>query len=67
MAERYACPCCGRLTLPEEPPGTFDICKECGWEDDNVQFDDPDARGGANSESLREARERYFKTAREPE
>ena len=31
MATRYACPCCGYLTLPEEPPGTFDICPVCGF------------------------------------
>jgi hypothetical protein len=28
----------------------------CGWEDDPVQFDDPDYRGGANADSLREHR-----------
>ena len=59
MERRFACPCCGRLTLDEEPPGTYEICKECGWEDDNVQFNDLDFRGGANTESLREARENY--------
>jgi Cysteine-rich CPCC len=53
---RYACPCCDRPTLAEPPPGTYEICDVCGWEDDSVQFDDPDRRGGANSESLREAR-----------
>jgi rubredoxin len=39
---RYACSCCGYLTLDEQPPGTFDICPVCWWEDDPVQFDDPD-------------------------
>ncbi len=52
----YACPCCGYLTLPEEPPGTFDICPVCFWEDDNVQFRDPDHEGGANKVSLSQAR-----------
>ena len=64
MEGRFACPCCGRLTLDEEPPGTYDICKECGWEDDNVQFHDLDFRGGANTESLREARENYVRYGR---
>jgi Cysteine-rich CPCC len=50
--------------LDEEPPGTYDICNECGWEDDPVQFNDPEYRGGANSESLREARENYAKHGR---
>ena len=53
---RYPCPCCDRLTLTEAPTGTFAICESCGWEDDNVQFCDPDYAGGANRESLREAR-----------
>jgi hypothetical protein len=56
---RYPCPCCGLLTLDEEPPGTFDICTVCGWEDDNVQFDDPDYTGGANTMSLNEAKKAY--------
>ena len=57
--EQYQCPCCGFLTLDEEPPGTFDICTVCGWEDDNVQFDDPDFAGGANTMSLNEAKKAY--------
>lgn len=51
---KYTCPCCGYKTLEEEPPGTFDICSICFWEDDNVQFDDPDYEVGANEESLRQ-------------
>jgi hypothetical protein len=56
---RYPCPCCDDLTLQEPPPGTFAICRVCGWEDDRVQFRDPDYRGGANRVSLREARETF--------
>jgi hypothetical protein len=63
-AERYPCPCCELPTLPEQPPGTFHICPECGWEDDNVQFQDPGFPGGANEESLEAARARY-RAARE--
>ena len=59
--KRYACPCCGNLTLDEEPPGTWLICEICWWEDDPVQFADPDFRGGANRVSLNEARS-YFET-----
>jgi hypothetical protein len=58
-SEKYACPCCRSLTLDEPPPGTFDICPVCWWEDDNVQFDDPEFRGGANEVSLREARANF--------
>ncbi|MFL5846001.1 MAG: CPCC family cysteine-rich protein [Solirubrobacteraceae bacterium] len=56
---RYACPCCDALTLDEPPPGTHAICGVCRWEDDRVQFRDPDLRGGANRMSLREARDDY--------
>jgi hypothetical protein len=56
---RYPCPCCGTLALAEPPTGTYEICRTCGWEDDPVQFHDLDYRGGANSESLREARTNY--------
>lgn len=55
----YACPCCGYLTFEERPPGTFDICPVCGWEDDEVQFCNPGYAGGANSVSLDQARENF--------
>jgi len=51
--------CCGNYTLDEEPPGTFEICSVCYWEDDNVQFDDLDYAGGANGISLNQARRNY--------
>lgn len=59
--EKFVCPCCGRKALDEKPPGTFDICPVCFWEDDDVQFDDPDYVGGANAVSLNVARENYKK------
>lgn len=40
-------------------PGTHAICEVCRWQDDRVQFRDPDDRGGANRVSLREARENF--------
>ena len=52
----FACPCCRFFTLDEQPPGTYAICEVCGWEDDPVQFTDPDYRGGANEPSLNEQR-----------
>jgi hypothetical protein len=51
---KYFCPCCGYKTLGKEPPGTYEICEICFWEDDDVQFDDPDYEGGANEPSLRQ-------------
>jgi hypothetical protein len=57
----FRCLCCGCATLGEQPPGTFEICPVCYWEDDNVQAKNPTLGGGANKVSLEEAR-RNFKT-----
>jgi cysteine-rich CPCC protein len=56
---RYPCACCDFFTLTEPPTGTFAICPVCGWEDDNLQFVQPDRSGGANHVSLRQARENF--------
>lgn len=56
---KFACPCCGFLTFEERPPGTYDICPVCFWEDDFVQFKDPTSCCGANGVSLEEARENF--------
>jgi hypothetical protein len=45
--------------LDEEPPGTFAICPVCFWEDDDVQYRDPQSKGGANAVSLDEARANF--------
>jgi hypothetical protein len=59
VSDKYTCPCCGYKTLEEEPPGTYAICPICFWEDDGVQFEDPDYPGGANTVSLREAQRNF--------
>lgn len=51
----HPCPCCGVRTLTEAERGSFPICPVCTWEDDSVQYHDPDHRGGANG-GLNEAR-----------
>jgi hypothetical protein len=61
---RYACPCCDSLSLVEAPPGTYQICSVCRWEDDPVQYDDPDTTSGANVCSLREARADFMRERR---
>ena len=51
----YSCPCCGHLTLSER--GGYEICGECGWEDDGQDDHDADVvRGGP--ERSREPRRR---------
>jgi hypothetical protein len=54
----FPCPCCGHLIF-EEPPGSYDICPVCFWEDDYVQLRWPDWVGGANSPSLIDAQHAY--------
>lgn len=53
------CPCCGQTQVDD-----YDICDICGWENDPVQRNKPDYRGGANEMSLIEAREAYNAGAR---
>jgi hypothetical protein len=50
----YLCPVCGSRTI--SAPGEYEICSICDWEDDPVQRDNPDLCGGANKNSLNEAR-----------
>ena len=53
------CPVCNEYEF--EMDNNFDVCDVCGWENDGVQLDDPDYRGGANKESLNEARSAWAK------
>ncbi len=56
---KFKCPCCGNYTLNEQPPGTYEICVICNWEDDEVQYNDPTYAGGANELCLNDARKLY--------
>jgi hypothetical protein len=74
-ADDYPCPCCGYLTF-SEPPGSYDLCPICFWEDDAVQLRWPDWAGGANRPSLIDAQlifqrlgameERFLRNVRPP-
>ena len=57
----YTWPCCGHGTLSER--GAYDICDECGWEDDGQDNHDSHViRGGPNGPvSLDEARAGYVR------
>jgi hypothetical protein len=58
VAGKYPCPCCGHLVF-DEPPGSYDICPICFWEDDETQLCRPQMAGGANRVSLIEAQRNY--------
>ena len=60
MAKDFPCPACGFVVFVE-PPGSYDICEMCGWEDDHVQLIYPGLRGGANQESLAEKQATWVK------
>ena len=53
----FACPCCDDYCVTEA--GGFEICENCGWEDDPAQEAQPNLGGGANRVSLMEARSNY--------
>jgi len=51
----YPCPCCGFLVF-QEPPGSYDICPFCFWEDDALQLEFATTLGGgANHPTLEQA------------
>lgn len=54
----HPCPCCGHLTF-DEPPGSYQICPVCFWEDDAAQLRWPMMHGGANRLSLIDAQVTY--------
>ncbi|GHT80939.1 hypothetical protein FACS1894125_0710 [Actinomycetota bacterium] len=55
--ELMKCACCGFQTLKNY----YDICDVCGWQQDDIQEEDPDFKGGANSQSLNEYRTKWLK------
>lgn len=53
MSLKTKCALCG------EEVDRYDICETCEWQDDDLQRDDPNFRGGANKMSLNEARKAF--------
>ena len=54
----FPCPCCGYEVF-SEPPGSYEICPICYWEDDIVQLAFPEMAGGANCCSLIEGQANF--------
>ena len=53
------CPVCSEYEFAEH--GDYDICHNCLWENDGIQFDKPNESGGANYLSLNQYKELYNK------
>ena len=54
MGKNIPCPVCGKYAFEIE--NDYDICGECGWENDGVQGADFSHRGGANYLSVNECK-----------
>ena len=51
----YPCPIC--LTQNQlSAERHYEVCSVCGWEDDDLQYEEPDYEDGANLMSLNEAK-----------
>ena len=55
----HRCPVCGKRTLSER--GMFEICAECGWEDEGIDDEDEITHGPNGSISLKQFRAKYQK------
>ena len=56
---RRKCPCCQKGRVDK-----FEVCEVCGWENDPVQANDPNFKGGANEDSLNEHRAKFMENGR---
>jgi hypothetical protein len=62
MKKKVQCPVCRALVFDKnEFPGSYEICPDCGWEDDELQYFDADYEGGANDVSLNQAIKNFKK------
>jgi hypothetical protein len=59
MGSNVECRCCGYLVFAE-PPGSYDICPICFWEDDVSQLRFPMMGRGANKPCLLEAQHNFL-------
>ena len=54
----FRCPVCGQRTLTDR--GAFEICDECGWEDEGIDGDDEQSFGPNDDYTIKEYREEYL-------
>lgn len=60
----HPCPSCG-FEVFQGPPGGYELCPVCDWEDDELQLRFPGYRGGANDRSLCEQQRRALAKLRD--
>ena len=60
-AKIYNCPCCNKQTFEFNPGGTFYICPNCYYEDDDWAYFHPSKASKYNDVSLNQARINYKK------
>ncbi|MGQ1783745.1 MULTISPECIES: CPCC family cysteine-rich protein [unclassified Saccharicrinis] len=53
------CPCCGYNSLNPEKRLELEICQICYWEDDPLQFNDPNLQYSCNLVSLAQAQKNF--------
>jgi Cysteine-rich CPCC len=59
----YPCPVCGYIVFAE-PPGSYDVCPICNWEDDALQLEFATTlSGGANPLTLLDSQRQYARKA----
>ena len=63
ISKKHLCPVCRKSFFEERD--SFDICEECGWEDDSQQGEELTYAGGANALSVIESQVVYFMLNRE--
>ena len=61
MFPKERCKCCLLKTIDKGETGFYDVCSNWGLENDPIQNDDPNNKGGANRMSLNEAKETHKK------
>jgi Cysteine-rich CPCC len=57
MSQLWPCPVCGYYVF-DAPPGSYEVCDVCDWEDDAIQIRHPRMRGGANGGSIYDYQQR---------
>lgn len=61
MLTKYTCPCCGYKTFTKEAIDAHETCRNCCWEYDPLQHENPNYAGGVNEVSLVQAQQNYVR------